>query len=415
MNKILKDRVKLIRSMQDFANNHPWAIEIVSHVRKDVGQFLSLSQEVAGRVAYAAKIGDELSETRRRKTTISRYIRRNLGILPNNVSDRELFELQKFLFSTLTDPSINIVRGEAVKEAYRNAFGSESCMTGGGSRYVDLYAENPEKVGLVLYSNGGEARALLWDVDQGFTVLDRIYPDDKGTLHFGLRDWAVGQGYKIIRESREHCTVTLKTPRSGYFPYLDTFSRGKFLDGEKTVKLYNFSSDTCHMTFNRTDGGWEDDEDNEHYRCYGCDQRVDARSVIFVCDDPYCEECVEERFFYCNCCESYQDRDKEVTVYFRRKSKDRLGGQIEYWCRHCVRMRKESCCRCNKCGEYFLELNILYKNCRPAEGILLCEDCGGECGDCGAFFDREELIKLEGKEICKGCAAKRSQFELIEQ
>lgn len=133
-----------------------------------------------------------------------------------------------------------VVYGDAIVDAYRR--GPQSCMQ--GTTYVQFYAENPDKVGLIkIFSrNRYMGRALLWTTDDGALLYDRVYPSDGGRHTRALALYAQKQGWKNVhfgehrrKPNGDYHTVTMKHNRTGQWPYLDTFNYMTL--GNKCFKL----------------------------------------------------------------------------------------------------------------------------------------------------------------------------------
>lgn len=164
--------------------------------------------------------------------------------------------------------SYEIVRGQAVLDAYNDPRGPTSCMK--GRPYTELYAANPDKVGLVKLLRGGEyfGRALLWTLDEpeGRTFLDRIYPSDGGDHIEWLQGVARGNGwlYKTRQSWGDYFSeavvmqVGLDTGNVERFPYLDSLTYATQTEGAVSL----CSAEGLHfgqehdVELTRTDGAW---------------------------------------------------------------------------------------------------------------------------------------------------------------
>ena len=82
------------------------------------------------------------------------------------------------------DTHFSFLEGLDIVDFYKKADEkSHSCMTGGHAQKTMLYADNPERVKLLIFDDF-VARALVWKDDDGKTLLDRIYPN--GGHHIDL-------------------------------------------------------------------------------------------------------------------------------------------------------------------------------------------------------------------------------------
>jgi len=269
MNIILKKRIKLIRAMLDAKSNFVSyntkliISSLIDKIRNDEGGFfLSLSLDDPNKVSYVKKENDKYNDKIRVKTTLQRFVRRQLDVQPLDISDAVLDR-----FATLTmlflddslDDKVKIYTGIKIAEFYTGT-NIKSCMTGGCNSYkTSLYEANPDKVGLAIFNN--EVRALIWRCDDGNVVLDRAYPSGHWGISF-IRAWAKKKGFLIrnnadsvsdgktngISDGKNHI-VTLK--HEGIFPYMDTFKYGIFI-GDRIMLSNNQNFGSVVLT--NTDG-----------------------------------------------------------------------------------------------------------------------------------------------------------------
>lgn len=144
-----------------------------------------------------------------------------------NRAGQHFYDLESYTFK--------IVRGNDLIEAY--ATGPSSCMAG-KDHLLEIYAANPEKVALLkIYRKGRYmGRALLWHTDQGWTVMDRIYPSDEGDhIKAAIRyaeaqgwDYTPEQTYGVPYASGRRYTVTLRWKDILKFPRIDNMCYGVF-------------------------------------------------------------------------------------------------------------------------------------------------------------------------------------------
>jgi len=410
MNKLLTDRVKLIRALQGcaysqhlYCRTEDFLRDIIKLIRADHKSFLSLSQDKDGRVSYSTKPGTKLDNKRRIRTSFGRYLRRQLKINHDTMTDKDVAWIQSQIFARTADisGSVVLICGEEIREVYDSGFGGYTCMSGEDyGKYTQLYADNPDVVAMIKFDNGARARALLWTTEDGAKVLDRIYPDDGGGHITAIRLWAEKQGY-IIRGCNhlpEGDTISLSDDSerqvvlrdSGVYPYLDTFCFGVVKKGR--VHLSNVKKDGDH-TFQGTDGKWL-----EGFECRDCGDEVGGGSIYSRDGENYCEGCFNERFFFCVWCEEYHDVDS--MVHCSESSED--------YCDECA---DKELFRCHRCEEW-------YKNGITAAdtGNRYCKECADDkltfCEECEYFYEKP-MEEIKNCLYCSECAASLKQKDLF--
>lgn len=193
-------------------------------------------------------------------TTIGRVVR---GILKDNGIEFTEKEIERFVnnFKSAYDAwkmksekkeQIRVVRGEDIRFWYSEKNYCQETLNGKGSlgkscmRYLkcqgflDIYVNNPEEVGLVIYLDDQDklkSRALLWNTDKGL-ALDRIYYTDDSD-HNLLENW-VKSNFDLPKSSfNKKIVLTGKSNSDGSYdnyPYMDQFMY--YYLPEKT--LYNY-------------------------------------------------------------------------------------------------------------------------------------------------------------------------------
>lgn len=148
MIKLLKDRVKLIRAIEKTAleKQSEELMAAAKSIRLDTQRFLSFSQDTPGMVSYAAKPEYIFDNDRRVKTTLGRYVRRQMQVAPEKISDAMLNACIKTIdahLSTTETSRVKVVCGNEITEAYKRSIGTPSCMCGTAAKYTELYAKNP--------------------------------------------------------------------------------------------------------------------------------------------------------------------------------------------------------------------------------------------------------------------------------
>jgi len=270
-------------------------------------------------------------------------------------------------------------------------------MTGESCGNVQIYENNPDKVRMVVYGNN-EARALLWNTDEGSVVMDRIYPCDGIHVNF-LHNWAGENGYVYRVNTSSNGGIGLSDGNSyhitlrhrGVFPYMDTF-RYCEISERKVIVSNNYSfgnvilEDTCGGT-------------SESAYCIDCEERIDRDDC---CTSPggdtYCEVCFSAIYTYCDRCESCISRDDVITV-----------NDDQSWCDHCADNHANSCYVCSK---YYEHGGIFAEDTNN----YYCEECAQDeldiCFDCGCYF--ENLTECDDEEYrCDKCAAKYEESSKV--
>lgn len=405
MNKLLKDRIKLIRGMQKAAfgnENENSFLKVIVTIRKDEKKhFLSYSQEITGQVSYAEKPEHRLDSNRRVRTTLGRYFRRQLGISQEEINDKVLLEVTREISARLSEgiQNIRIISGSKIVDAYCESCGGSSCMTGDNADKTWFYADNPDVVSMVVYGNS-EARALLWKTEQGVTVMDRIYPNDGPHVNV-LRNWAASNGYvwrcnnslpdgDVELSDGNSYTVTLS--HHNRFPYMDTFSYGK-ISGRK-ITLSN-ASGFASAVLQNTCGSYS----NATY-CHSCGESIrDDDSYTGSDGNYYCEGCFHDIFRYC-------DRCNEVTYI---EDCDTVNG-TERWCPSC---RENHAYLCDDCSKWYTDIVTAEDT-----GENFCKDCASDnlhvCEECECCYASELHECDDEKFRCDECHGKYEEDKLKE-
>lgn len=197
----------------------------------------------------------------------------------------------------------DIVEGEDIRKCYNyNNYESEcngqlgnSCMKSPNcSKFFDIYCLNPEKCKLIILKAGKtkgigkiKGRALLWKLDDGRTLMDRIYTNNDSDIKLFL-EFGKKNGWIHKDNLRDSVSVTLNPIEYKLFPYMDTLtiyynnahilSNSHELDGFKTAACYSLRS---------TSGGYSTQRSCPY--CHGSKFKV-------------CEECGGNSYKGCPTC-----------------------------------------------------------------------------------------------------------------
>lgn len=229
-------------------------------------------------VSWAERIQSFDNDPHRKRGRWSVFLKkaREYGL---DVSDEEAGKVS-YLVGTHFPRDYNltyeIVRGQAVLDAYNDSKGPHSCMK--GQPFTEFYAANPDKVGLVKLSRGGQyfGRALLWTLDepQGRIFLDRIYPSDGGDHIEWLKDIARVNGWiykteqtygNCLSEDDLRLQVSMDVTAVSTYPYMDTLCYATDTLGEGEIILSNRNQSAFEVDMTSTDGIWPGEDESYVY------------------------------------------------------------------------------------------------------------------------------------------------------
>jgi len=419
MNTLIRDRVKLLRALQKGITTMrgdgktPFreidnVVELVRAIRADATTYLSYSQDCEGQVSYATKPEYRMDSMHRTRTTLARFIRRHMAYGADRISDRVLNALCTSVFGTLADAGqyIEIVRGDDIVEAYADEFGGHSCMTGRDSEYTQLYADNEDIVGLLKYRNGMCARALVWYLEDGTVLLDRIYPNE-GYHVAAIQEYAKNRGW-VLRTHQgmpgarwstdRHYSVELDHCEGDCLPYADSFHYATRQDAN-TLRLY--TDNRGDFALDSTDGYPETNQDS----CYACGASVGEDDTYPSPDGDsiYCDECYSERYGTCNHCYETVARD-DLTC---------IASNHDTVCSDCL---PKHYAECESCDEWFVPEGTITTD----EGSVHCHDCASanlaQCDGCDTYTDDPDTLTTvsEGSNLCSECVeAKVAETQII--
>lgn len=119
--------------------------------------------------------------------------------------------------------------------------------------------------------------------------------------------------------------------------------------------------------------------------CCDCGYAFDEDELVEINGGLYCEECRDERFCYCEGCDSYVNNDDVVEVHGERRS--------TYMCESCAR---ECAAQCQDCGDWFDNDLLTTVN----DDLDYCSDCFDEltiytCDDCGDYYTADYIRTLD--------------------
>ena len=161
-----------------------------------------------------------------------------------------------------SENQVVIVHGEDVRKYYlRENYTNEACGQLGNScmggfeqqKFLDMYVENPNQVGLAVAFDSESlvaARALVWyDADKNPLGIDRIY-NANDYWYDTLKNWADHKGLPSLRNSQRY-KVYLENPNHEYYPYCDTM---QYMIGNRLQNYYPTESGTQYYSLHSTGG-----------------------------------------------------------------------------------------------------------------------------------------------------------------
>ncbi len=380
---------------------------IIQKIKNNEGNHnLSFSSDktTPGNVAFDD--GKDEKTKKRVPQSLGRYVRRHLNVTIEQLSDVALDTFVKETIKYLDiSEKIEIISGPRIEEQYKDTSKVSTCM-GGPSNCIKvrLYAENPEKVKMVLFDKG-TLRALLWTADDGQVILDRIYPDGHSYCQ-AIRNWAKSQGFilKATQGTGEFRLsdssiryITLKRPSNGRYPYVDTFQNGK-IDGDNII-LSNSREKGHNVPLSSTSGVI-----NIPINCKECGASISSQNL-----NDY--KTLEDGTILCNACYSKRFVECELCNKIIKKENAKVINEMTFSCEACF--EHSGACAC--CG--FLSLKLvngkdMFSKVALDNGgtALYCADfctipSKNICRHCGTYEkDPAKMVVIGRKRYCKNCS-----------
>jgi len=390
--EVIQSRVGFLKAIHWLKNHSEWTNPLYWAIKQNQNShYLGFSLDDTTRIAYSR--GCHRHDYKHRTvTTLGRYIKKSFPKIAEGFTDSFLEYLTSKTFANQPiDNFFTILEGNAIYEAYANRVGEKSCMTGSNNRdKLDLYVENDVKLVVYRDDSGDSARALLWETDEGDHCLDRIYPNsgahiEKFYRYAETKGWLCreGNGYpggNILIGGHTH-EVTVSTPSSGEYPYLDSFHYTD--DDPSSGKITLYTKEIDGYAFDSVNGSWSNGQ-----VCANCDCAISEDEGSVHNRDTYCDDCYSELFCMCENCEDTESVDDMQEV----------GGAS--WCSHCA---QNNATQCEKCGEFYPDSagNIV-----EVDGDSWCQDCADNhaswCERCEEYTTGE-LTDVEGSSWCRAC------------
>lgn len=342
-NEILSNRLKLHRLLKNYykRSNKETILNIAEKIKEDKNKHF-LSFDTKGNITYAKNYDKRYNDNNRVKTSIGRYIRRQLGVTVKELSDTEMSNFSDFVSQQIKTNGINdkvtILSGKALKDAYAGFSGGVgSCMTGKHrSNYINLYADNPDKVKLIV-TKDKRGRALLFVDDNGNKVLSRCYG-----RYNDIMTWCkvnkIGNGSIKTR-------ITLKCKKA-VFPSIDIFYNAQLEDlnikknRKCNCKVILSKDKSFGNVYMYSTSGWFVPKPV----CYFCNKIIDYYYNRYTFDGKSCcNNCYKKHLERCCTCNLYLKKEDFIDTG------DRLGGVLKSIkiCKKCASASKKNYCCVN--------------------------------------------------------------------
>ena len=351
--------------------------------------YVGISVESLGRISYCDIEEHKFNSNSRIKTRLGRYITRNFQEI---IEEEEFIEraldmlVEKFtaLAAEDMDSIFKTVTGRELIMRYRDEFADDSCMSGSGARYTEMYGANPDVVSMLCLDDGRyRGRALLWNTDNG-QVLDRIYPNsgphiEKYVMYCNKHEIDMRYDNYCPSSSPEHDTyprfqgvqtkagktysVTVKVPNTHNIPYMDLFHYGNWADGNReeatTAQIYSDpTADGAIPDFIASGTGGET-SNYDYTNCTHCQEDVFLHATQMLCDEygkrdntqRTCNECMHDAGVkQCEACDRRMMESNSIIVKGIQRAEYR-------YCVPCAISRLLICKGCNEVHGHYIELN----------------------------------------------------------
>ena len=306
----------------------------------------------------------------RMKMKTGRFLVRKLGLqtlLPDTAVQTLASKINAELFPGF---GIRLDSGDDIRENYRDKVGGCSCMTGDCADYVGLYCDNPTRFSqLIIEQNGDSARAMVFHLDSGNTMLGRVYATCE-YLKQRVRDYAEQQSWTTLGGTMSGLEYT-----DGEVPYMDNLQSYRIDGGLLTIgSCLDRAMGKLTSQCGSLDSGTS---------CLNCNEIVSEDCSY--CDDygnTYCEVCWDELLSCCNICGETVPKDDIEIV-----------DEDQYWCENCIDNHAKQCESCNKFITDAVDVDGDSYCPSCAEAYPICNDCGEytlETNNCGYCVDCKE-------------------------
>jgi hypothetical protein len=321
-------------------------------------------------ISFARSEDDSFNSKRRVRTKLRRY----MGKFFRETHPGRFFEASIDLAGSAiiganmghVGSEILELSGYDVYDEYENDYVAEGSCMNTYPEPTELFAENPDKVSMIVAENperGRYGRALVWNTDDGERVLDRCYPNHSEVSNF-MRKWARDNGVWVrsddscpdgnqywTKDGKDRCKfeVSLKPPSNEMFPYMDSFM---WCNGLKDTVVSTYFRDGCKK-LESTEGG----PFNDIVECAVCGLSINGYDEGYFSyrGDIYCRDCFNLRYFRCRLC----------SRTYRLENANHIPGKGNL-CEYCYNTYSQ----CSRCGGHYQ--NIRHVN---MDGERVCSNC----------------------------------------
>jgi hypothetical protein len=358
--EVIRSRNRLVGAVKTVVKENPSYTPLLYAIEQRLDLFAGTSLERERKIAYASSPDHRFSIRRRQRTTLARFIGRQLGRAADGI---DVPEFCLAVWSALAlrgdQTAFSVHSGDDLSDKYAELNSrAGSCMTGDENRVnTAMLTSNPNTVSLVVYDDGTTvARALLWQTDDHGTVLDRVYPSDGGEHVAIMEHWARSHNFGVRNSrgltsgstfdcsrarrtfgtlgrdlSEVYPTATINWDDERNWPYLDSFCFARE-EGGSSFTMLSDSGEQYDFSCQSTDGGHSE---RSGQRCYACNCTIDTdHSEYELYDDEYwCSDCFSDTYATCELCEEHVLHD-DMEQYQHVHSDGRT--HTEHACCNCI-------------------------------------------------------------------------------
>jgi len=384
VNKDIKVIDKIIDAVEEDASNHYLAVS------KDDGQTM---------ISFAAKPENKYNDKKRVRTTLGKYIRKQLNVSYADLSD---YNLERFCKSVMNTANgnvkyVTIYSGKELKEYFRTLNIKARNLS---TREILFYTANEKKVAWVVAANF--ARALLWNCDDGTKILDVIYPK-KDVHHKQITEWARQNNVKMAsdmpKSELNKLRITMKCRYVNELPPQDTFKYGE-IDRNKKEQIV-LAADPI---FGNLHVGPEFKPYYRELPCKGCGKLSSPVRVLSKVEDNwYCSECIEKTFKFCNCCNNYRiisEIGHKEEGYSKHERDKRFVIPLAWVCESCIG-NSAYFSECHVCGIYHHEM-CMAKVAISYSPKHVCRKCLDNYVDKCSKCTKIDVVQFKyGRNLCR--------------